>query len=315
MLEPGLTPGSPAALRNMLVERLVGDTAEPDRVTQAARVLGERALPQIERALADLAPTPLLVELESVELGRIADVFLVDPDNEPVTVAASANSPDAPMMSMDAELVSLVTGLLFGAGPEAKVAEILRPLSPIEIDISAMVFLKVAETFNGQGTRALNVRFPLPRPIAGDDRRKQTHRDGPSVRLVFKMFNDGGQGRLSVTMPQRIVLAPRGAEAAQAGQSEFQQRFGGEIMRSKVAIQATIPMGSLTLGEVASLFEGQVLEMPFESPGETRLAARGKTLFVCEFGKLGGNYTVRVKHPFDPEADLMNTILPPLGRA
>lgn len=310
MQEPGLSPGSPAALRNMLIERLIGDTAEPDKVTQAARALGERALPQIEKALGEIAATPPQIELETVELGRIADVFHVDTDNEPLTVASSANSPDALLMSLDADLVSLVTGLLFGAGPEAAVAPIDRPLSPIELDISATVFRTVAETLNGSGTRALNVRFPLPRPITGEERRKQVHRDGPSARLVFRIFNEGGSGRLSVTMPQRVVLAPRGPEGAQSGQSEFQQRFGGEIMRSRVAVEATIPMGALTLDQVSRLFVGQVIEMPETSPGDTKLSSKGKTIFVCEFGKLGGNYTVRVKHPFDPEADLMNNILP-----
>lgn len=310
MLETGAEPGSPSALRNMLIERLVGDTAEPDRVTQAARALGERALPQIERALAELTPVPPQIELETVELGRITEVFSVDTENEPLIVASAANSPDALMMSLDADLVSLVTGLLFGAGPEARVAPIERPLSPTETEISGMVLARVAETLNGSGTRALNVRFPLSRPIAGEDRRKQVHRDGPSARLVFRVFTEGGSGRLCVTMPQRVVLAPRGNEVGGAGQSDFQQRFGGEIMRSRVLVEATIPMGTLTLDDISHLVEGQVLEMPVESPGETRLSSKGKTLFVCEFGKLAGSYTVRVKHPFDPEADLMNNILP-----
>lgn len=306
----GVTPGSPAALRNMLVERLVGETAEPDKVTAATRSLGERALAPITAALAELIPVGLQLELESVELGRISQVFLTTSDNEPLTVAPSANSPDALLISMDSDAVSLMTALLFGAGQEAPVAPIARPLSAIEIDISGMVFQCVAESLNGSGTRALNVRFPLPRPIAGEDRRKQVHRDGPSARLTYRLFTEGGSGRLSVTMPQRIVLAPRGPEDAQAGGSDFQARFGGEIMRSRVAVQATIPMGTLTLGEVAALFEGQVLEMPAHAPGETRLASKDKTLFICEFGRLGGQYTVRVKHPFDPEADLMNNLLP-----
>jgi flagellar motor switch protein FliM len=310
MTSLGVTPGSPAALRNMLVERLVGETAEPDKVSAAARALGERALTPILNALVDLVSPALQIQLESVELGRISQVFLTPEDNEPLTVAPSANSPDALLISMDAGAVSLLTALLFGAGSDAPVAQIARPLSAMETDISAAVFQCVAESLNGSGTRALNVRFPLPRPIAGEDRRKQVHRDGPSARLVYRVFTEGGSGLLCVTMPQRVVLAPRGGEDAAAGGSDFQARFGGEIMRSRVSVQATIPMGTLTLDEVASLFEGQVLEMPADAPGDTKLASKDKTLFICEFGRLGGHYTVRVKHPFDPEADLINHLLP-----
>lgn len=307
----GQPSGSPAAQRGMLIERLVGETAEPDKVTSAARALGERALPPIAKAISELAPSALQFELESVELGRIGQMFLTTSDVEPMTVAAATNSPDALLMSMDEACVSLFTGLLFGAGPDAPVAPIDRALSATERGICALLFQRVAEALNGSGTRAMNVRFPLPKPIVGEDRRKQVHRDGPSARLVYRMFNEGGSGRLSVTMPQRIVLTSRGGEEAPAGRAgEWQARFGGEVMRSKVSIEATIPMGTLTLGQIAGLVAGQVLEMPAESPGETKLSARDKTLFVCEFGKLGEHYTVRVKHPFDPEADLMNNLLP-----
>jgi flagellar motor switch protein FliM len=40
------------------------------------------------------------------------------------------------------------------------------------------------------------------------------------------------------------------------------------------------------------------------------LSARKKTLFVCEFGKLGQNYTVRVKHPFDAAQEFIDGLLP-----
>jgi flagellar motor switch protein FliM len=311
MTSLGQTDGSPAALRGMLIERLVGETAEPDKVTSAARALGERALPPIAKAISEIVPSALQFELESVELGRIGQMFLTTSDVEPMTVAAATNSPDALLMSMDEACVSMLTGLLFGAGPDAPVAKIERALSSTELEICAMVFQRLAEALNGSGTRAMNVRFPLPRPLVGEDRRKQVHRDGPSARLIYRIFNEGGAGRLCVTMPQRIVLTPRGGEELPTGRAgEWQARFGGEIMRSKVTVEATIPMGTLTLGQIAGLAAGQVLEMPAESPGETRLSARDKTLFVCEFGKLGQHYTVRVKHPFDPEADLMNNLLP-----
>ncbi|TIL62581.1 MAG: flagellar motor switch protein FliM, partial [Mesorhizobium sp.] len=41
-----------------------------------------------------------------------------------------------------------------------------------------------------------------------------------------------------------------------------------------------------------------------------RLSARDKTLFVCEFGKLGQNYTVRVRHPYDAGQDFIDGLMP-----
>ena len=292
----------------MLVERLVGESAEPDKVVTAARGLGERALPAFIRLLTEMLAAPVQIDIETVELGRIADVFAVEDDVQPLTVAAAANSPDALLLSMDADAVSLTTGLMFGAAPEAGVMPINRPLSAVELRVAALAFATVAEAMNGAGARAMQVRFPLPAPIVGADRRKQVHRDGPSARIVYRVATPGGAGRFCVTMPQRVVLTRRGDDKPAGG--DWQARLGGEVMRSKVGVEATVGLGKLTLGDIAALAVGQVLEMPASAPANTRLSSRGKTLFVCEFGKLGEHYTVRVRHPFDPNQDLIEGLMP-----
>ncbi len=111
-------------------------------------------------------------------------------------------------------------------------------------------------------------------------------------------------------MPQRVVLAKRGGDNVKDGPAEWQSRFGGEVMRSKVLLQATMSLGQLTLGEIASLERGQVLELSAAAPGEVRLSARDNALFVCEFGKLGQNYTVRIRHAIDPEQELIDGFMP-----
>lgn len=80
-------------------------------------------------------------------------------------------------------------------------------------------------------------------------------------------------------------------------------------MRSGVDLQATMPLARMTLGDVASLKVGQLIEFQADAQSQAKLSARQKTLFVCEFGKLGQNYTVRVRHPFDAGQDLMEGLV------
>ena len=77
-------------------------------------------------------------------------------------------------------------------------------------------------------------------------------------------------------------------------------------MRSSVQIEATMPLSRLTLGEIADFHEGQIIEIDAAAQSGALLSARKKTLFVCEFGKLGQNYTVRVRHPFDATQDFID---------
>jgi len=264
----------------------------------------------IATTIEEFLPVPAEIELEDVELGRVADVFACESDAEPLTIASSAHSPDALMISVDANAVSLLTSLLFGGSPLASVKPMSRPISQIELGICTLFIHRLAEALNGAGTRPMHVRFPVSLPICGEERRKQIFRDGPSATLVYRISTAGGEGRVRVTMPQRIVLSPHGTDDGKAAAgNEWQARFGGEVMRSMVMLQATVPLGQMTLGDIATLQPGQVIEMSADAPGETRLSAKDKTLFVCEFGKLGQNYTVRIKEPFNAEAELMNGLL------
>jgi flagellar motor switch protein FliM len=103
------------------------------------------------------------------------------------------------------------------------------------------------------------------------------------------------------------VQAQPGAGSAEA--KAWRSRFNEEVMRSKVELKATVPLMKVPLGELAQLQVGQVLELDENARSETRLSARGRTVFVCEFGKLGQHYTVRVRQPFDARQEVLDGLL------
>ena len=72
-----------------------------------------------------------------------------------------------------------------------------------------------------------------------------------------------------------------------------------------------MPLPRLTLGQIAGLRgrPGHRVRRRRAIAGAA-VGARNKTLFVCEFGKLGQNYTVRVRHPFDAGQDFIDGLLP-----
>ena len=111
-------------------------------------------------------------------------------------------------------------------------------------------------------------------------------------------------------MPQRVLVKHRGDAVASSANADFGAKFSEEVMRSAVRLEATMPLGRLTLGQLASLREGQVIAIDAAAPKSARLSARNNTLFVCEFGKLGQSYTVRVSRPYDATQDLMEGLLP-----
>lgn len=303
-----------AASRDFIVERLLGDTGEPDQLIRAARSLGMRALPAIRKSLNEQVSYPIEVEFEAADLARMAEARRADNENDALAVASSATSPDALMLIVDVEAVTLLVSALFGGDPDMQMVPIDRDLSPIELEIASVVFEAAAKALNGSGPRALSIKFPMPPAISGQDLKKLVIRDGPSIRISFSLTTPAGRGRFTVMMPQRVLLSHRGDAVAEAQEEvredEWTQRFSKEVMRSKVRVEAKIPLGRIMLGELSELQEGQILELSEEAPSQTRLSARRTELFTCEFGKLGQQFTVRIREPFDAGKEFIDGLMP-----
>lgn len=306
------SPANPAQTRSYIVERLIGASGASDQVTSVARTQADRALPQLTKNLNDSLSSRVEVAIKAIEIGRQGDMKEVTGATGAMTVVASASSGDALIMGMDAAGIAIVTNALFGGEPDSwEIAE--RGPTAIELDATALVFEKAAAAFNGTGARSLNLKFPLASPITGDDLAKKILRDGPSVRVHYSLLAGSGVGTLFLSMPQRVLLQHRGGGATVGepmGVADWAARFSGQVMRSSVRLEASVLLGRMTLSEIAALEEGQVLELPPMAQSQTKLGAKKKPLFVGEFGKLGQNYTIRIRHPFDAGQELMDEILP-----
>ena len=306
------TPASPAEMRAYIIERLVGETGEPDRVAAAARELIERVIPTIREGLKQNLALDLAIEPGSVELSRMAEAKPAG-EGHAMMVAASPASPDALVLTMDPDAVALVVSALFGGDPGIAIAPIMRELSPTETVVAWRVFEEIARALGASGDKSFDPVLPLPQAISGSDLKKHILRDGPGVRIELAVSTPAGAGKVVLTMPQRLLLKGAGASAAasqKAGPAaQWRQRFSEEVMRSGVELQATMPLARMTLGQIAGLSVGQVIEFEGDAQSQAKLSARQKTLFVCEFGKLGQNYTVRVRHPFDAGQDIMEGLV------
>ena len=302
-------PSSPAEMRAYIIERLVGETGDPGRVTDAARGLVERSITAIRDGLKRNLALDLGIEPASVELSRMTDA---KPEGEghAMMIAASPASPDALVMTMDPDAVALVLTALFGGDPGGSAAPISRDLSPTETVVASRVFEEIARGIGGSGNKAFEITFPLPQAISGAELKKYILRDGPGVRVALAVPTPAGVGQVVLTIPQRLFKADAKAGSQKdGGAGQWDRRFGEEVMRSGVELQATMPLARMTLGQVAGLRVGQVIEFEGEAQSQAKLSARQKTLFVCEFGKLGQNYTVRVRHPFDAGQDIMEGLV------
>lgn len=306
------TTASPAEPRDVVIERLLGDTGEPEKVLAAARRLAERAATSVAEAINQALPTSVFVEVGEVKLGRMMDAK-AGKGNQAMTVAPTRLSPDGLVMTFDPQAIAILVNLMFGGEPSRDIAPIDRDLSSIELSVVSLLIQDVARAMNSQGPDGgLGVKLPAPEAITGATMKKHVFRDGPSARIVLTVSTTASRGTLTLTLPQRVLVSdrrPAEVETSAAPTTEWRSRFSDELMRSTVKLEASMPIGRMTLGELTGLEVGQVIELAENTQSNAVIAARGKTLFACEFGKLGQNYTVRIRRPFDSTEETIEGIV------
>lgn len=290
----------------VIIERLLGERGEENQIIDAARAMAARVLTTFSEGLNEKLASPVEVDLEGVDVARMADAKPADPASHALTIASSPLSPDTLVMAADAAAVAILVNVLFGADEALPPVPIERPFTPTELDVANLAFKEFAQIVNGWGERSLEMRFPLPSAMTGEELKRKVLRDGPAVRLAFSVTFNGSKGAITVFMPQRVLMHRAGG--AEAG-ADWRPQLNAELMRSSVALKAVLPLGRMTLGEIGSWREGEVIPLPAEAQSDARLLARDKTLFVCEFGKLGQNYTVRVRQPFDAGQDFLEGLM------
>jgi flagellar motor switch protein FliM len=190
-----------------------------------------------------------------------------------------------------------------------------RPLSKIELDVAAMIFDRVSgvlSTAVGDG----NGYEPVIGPAYNVEGRKATA-DGSEDTFAATVKMSVGIGPVLSTFylvaPQQALLKskiepPRPASIAKS-RKEWSDQLSEQVRRSKVTLQARIRLESQTLDTVSRLQAGDII--PFHDANDVRVdvSANGSKLYVCEFGRSGARYTVRVKDTYGSEDELLQHII------
>ena len=301
---------APAEMRAYIVERLVGETGEPDHVIEAARALAERARAGDRRGLGRHAGFRARHrDRRPVELARFADARPKG-DGHAMTVASSPSSPDA-LILLDRRRCAWRCRRQRAVRRRSRCCRSRRSSGRCRRPRSRWrrwCSRRSPRRSTARATRAFEFKLPLPPALTGAETAQARHPRRP-----------GRARRLRAVVPRprraRIVADHAAARAAQAPRRATSVAGGetpAEKWRSASATRSCAPQSrsrrpcrwhSMTLGELSPA-AGRAGRSRFDESAQSqaRLSARDKTLFVCEFGKLGQNYTVRIRHPFDAGA-------------
>ncbi|WPE19103.1 FliM/FliN family flagellar motor switch protein [Shinella zoogloeoides] len=211
-------------------------------------------------------------------------------------------------------IITLVENML-GALSDAVEDPEPRPLSKIELDVAAMMFDRISGVLK-TAVNGANGFEPFLGPAHNAEIRKSAE-DGSDEDFVAMINMAVGIGPVlstfHVVVPQSVLLksvitAPKPANAART-RVEWSEQLGEQVRRSKVTLEARIRLEAQTLDTISRLQAGDII--PFNEAGDVRVEvnANGRNLYVCEFGRSGARYTVRVKDTYGSEEELLQHII------
>ena len=204
---------------------------------------------------------------------------------------------------------------MLGARPEDMEIAAARPLSVIELDLSVMVFEKIANVLRSAVNASGGFEPYLDPPYNIEDRPAAVGDDGNDFAAAIVMTISLGKSlsQIVIIVPQRdllrtVVSAPRAKNTTAASQA-WSEQLSEQVRRSQVMLEARIRLESLTLDTISKLAVGDVI--PFMDTGDVRVevSANSKDLYICEFGRSGENYTVRVKDNVNSDDELLRHLM------
>lgn len=219
-------------------------------------------------------------------------------------------------ISCDSPAIIALTEMLLGAEPEAVEESPPRNLSAIELEVAALMVEKIANVLKS-AVNAEGGFEPLVGKPCNADKHPAPGPDEPTLYAACVTITMGIGPVLStfaIVIPQQVLLKtsivfPQGMNQARRNKSAFQDKIEEQVRRSMVELQARIRLENLTLGQVSRLQAGDII--PFHDAKDVRVEvnANGRDLYVCEFGRSGARYTVRIADTHGSEQDILHHLM------
>jgi len=295
-----------------------------DRLLDAAGISVDRLpmLPvvfdRMARVMADAmrqkSASPSYISVSMVENNRIGDVLDEFEANALVAVVYSPEWDSRVLVGFDRDFIFTLVEVLFGAdGTEPPIDE-ERTFSNIETRIARNIFEVAVKALQESFEPIAETTLKIERIESRMDFAVIGRRNNPAVvsRLLLQAIGRGGE--VFVVMPHS-TLNPLRQKLSQVLSGEMSgrdkqwtQHFHNEIQKTEVRLEAILEERELTLGEVANLQVGQVIELQATARTPVTLACNEQPIFNCQLGQLDGSYTLQVEDLIHEEKDLIDDL-------
>jgi flagellar motor switch protein FliM len=279
-------------------------------------VIFDRMTTSCAEHLRHMAASPMYYSLSGLESGRVSEILEMYEANAVAGIFHAPEWDSHILIGFDRDFIYTMVEVLFGSdGSEAPVEE-ARGFSTIELRMAQTLFEQVAKALQASFALVTDTKFKLERIETRMDFAVIGRRNNQAVaaKFLLQALNRGGEMFVvipqSVLNPMRKVLSRVVSGESSGRDPRWMKQIATEVKKTEVALKAVLEERFLSLGEIADLKVGDVIELQATPRSRVKLEGNNQGLFWCNIGQSEGTYVLKVDEHIDQEKEFLDDVLP-----
>jgi flagellar motor switch protein FliM len=279
-------------------------------------VIFDRMTTSCAEHLRHMAASPMYYSLSGLESGRVSEILEIYEANAVAGIFHAPEWDSHILIGFDRDFIYTMVEVLFGSdGSEAPVEE-ARGFSTIELRMAQTLFEQVAKALQASFALVADTKFKLERIETRMDFAVIGRRNNQAVaaKFLLQALNRGGEMFVvipqSVLNPMRKVLSRVVSSESSGRDPRWMKQIATEVKKTEVTLKAVLEERFLSLGEIADLKVGDVIELQATPRSRVKLEGNNQGLFWCNIGQSEGTYVLKVDEHIDQEKEFLDDVLP-----
>jgi flagellar motor switch protein FliM len=279
-------------------------------------VIFDRMSTSCAEHLRHMAASPMYYSLSGLESGRVTEILEMYEANAVAGIFHAPEWDSHILIGFDRDFIYTMVEVLFGSDGSEPPVEEARGFSSIELRMAQTLFEQVAKALQASFSLIVDTRFKLERIETRMDFAVIGRRNNQAVaaKFLLQALNRGGE--MFVIIPQSVLNPMRKALShVVTGESSgrdprWMKQIATEVKKTEVTLKAVLEERFLSLGEIADLKIGDVIELQATPRSRVKLESNQQGLFWCHIGQSEGSYVLKVDELIDQEKEFLDDVLP-----
>lgn len=293
---------------------LTGPASAAGKLAILRQVLAD-ACRELTQLLGPAGEPKLELRIGSVDIGKAGDLLAAHSESIATAALRAAEWDAALLAGLDRDFLYSLTDVIFGGTGAETAFSSERNLTRIETEVVKLVFAQMTRALERSFGQTGAVSFAVARtdvPPAYDAIGR------PSSMIAVATVDlacAAGGGRMFIAMPQSAFVFLRPPPARKPASStpvldpQWRNLLGNRLYGADVTMTAVLGSKQMTLGEIADLRLGQIIEIDSVTGHRVSLDCNGQKLYWCKLAQANGAYSLNVEDAINHEQEFMDDIL------